>query len=357
MAEPSPIPLFRHYPALESGLPWVQLANLPTPIDRLPRLERELGIRALYVKRDDISAAPYGGGKPRKLEFLLADALAEQRSRVVTWGGVGSNQAVAAAAYGQRLGLDVTLLLLPQRPNAHIRDQLLADILFGAELLLMQTQARAEQTAAKLAEDRGESRGAYVIPIGGSSPLGNAGFVNAALELDEQISQGVLSEPDVLYTAMGTMGSAVGLAIGLAAKGRKTRVVAVRASNVDASTIAKFRALFDETVAYLQERHPSFPKVRFEDANVELDGTQLGNGYGRPTPKAQQAVALTRKLSKLRLETTYTGKAFAALVNDAPKLQEQSVLFWNTHNSHPLDTEGVDTAHVPGNFKGYLNAR
>jgi D-cysteine desulfhydrase len=333
----------------------VTLANLPSPVERLKRLEAQLGIGELYVKRDDISALPYGGGKPRKLEFLFGEAKALGRSRVVSWGSVGSNQAVAVAAHAPRVGLEATLLLLPQQPSPQIRANLVSDLAFGAELLFVSSQGEAAQRAERLARLEGAQR-AYSIAMGGSSPLGNMGFVNAAFELDEQIDAGELSEPDVIYLAMGTMGSAVGLAIGLGVCERQTTVVAVRASNPSTSSQSAFRALFDRTVEFIRARDPSFPVLSFEQVRVRFEGNQLGKGYGRATAASQQAVARTKSMPQLQLETTYTGKAFAALVADAPTLADARVLFWNSHNSHPLPTVERPEERVPNALKGYLRA-
>lgn len=337
--------LVRRFPALR-GVPWVSLMPGPSPVERASGLERRLKIAGVFVKRDDLSAPLYAGGKPRKLEFLLGEALEQGHSRVVTWGGVGSNQAVATAAHAGQLGLATTLLLLPQQATPEVKANLLADAHFGATLELVASQKRASELA--------QAAGAYAIPIGGSSPLGNLGFVNAALELDEQIRAGELPEPDAVYIPMGTMGSAVGLAIGLRAAGRKTRVVAVRASNLNTSSREHFETLFDETLAYISARDPSFPRIDFSDAAVVLEGAQLGKGYAIPTDAGRRAVALARELAGLELETTYTGKALAQLIADAPRLSDSTVLFWNTHNSRPLPGDDGDRERVPDELRGYL---
>lgn len=343
------IPLFRRYPTLASELPWVRLAEVPTKVERAPGLESALSLGGLYVKRDDLSAPVYGGGKPRKLEFLLGEAKQQGFERVVTWGGVGSNQAVATAAHAPRVGLEASLLLLPQKSSPQVRDNLLADVAFGAELRSVGSQDEAAAAA--------QSMQAYPIPMGGSTPLGNLGFVNAAFELDAQIREGLLPEPQRIYMAMGTMGSAVGLAIGLVACKRPTMVVAVRVSNPATSSPSAFAEQFRATVEYIRARDPSFPTMTFEQASVRIDGTQLGRGYARSTAASQRAVAQAKRLAHLQLETTYTGKALAALIDDAPALENEVVLFWNSHNSHPLPRAENADERVPAALRGYLRAR
>lgn len=348
--------LFRRYPTLAERVPWTSLGQFPTPVERLDALGRELGLD-LYVKRDDLSADAYGGGKPRKLEFLIGEAHARGVNRLVTWGAVGSNQAAAVAALGRPRGYQVTLLLLPQAASENVRENLLADFAWGAELYSVGSAAEAEARAARMAGPR-EAPQAYVIPMGGSSAVGNLGFVNAGLELDEQIREGILPEPALVYIAMGTMGSAVGLAIGLAAAERHARVVAVRASNTNTSTVTAFRRLYEDTVEYLTVRDPSFPRLVFDPGRVVLEASQLGGGYGVVTSESKAAVELARRTEGLLLETTYTGKTLAALAARARSSRAPSggvpVLFWNTHNSRPLPTEGVRVSDLPPAFQAYF---
>jgi len=346
--------LFRRYPALTERVPWVSLGQFPTPVERLDTLGRELGL-TLYVKRDDLSAVAYGGGKPRKLEFLIGEARARGVNHLVTWGAAGSNQAAAVAALGRPLGYQVTLLLLPQPVSENVRENLLADFAWGAALHAVESAAEAEALAERMVGPPHAPR-AYAIPMGGSSAVGNLGFVNAGLELDEQIRAGALPEPALVYIAMGTMGSAVGLAIGLAAAERRTRVVAVRASNASTSTTTAFRRMYRETVEYLTARDPSFPRLAFDPERVVLEASQLGSGYGDVTPESEAAVALAQRTEQLLLETTYTGKTLAALAAKAAGARFGPILFWNTHSSRPLPTHRVAPSMLPRAFHSYFPA-
>ncbi len=334
-----------------SSLPHASLGCFPTPVDHAAKLGDHLGIARLYIKRDDLGGRPYGGSKLRKLEPLLGDAVAEKRQLVVTFGGVGSNQAVATSVYASRLGMKTLLLLLPQPPSAEVRDNLLADARYGAELHMSPGQSSSRAAALRLAAARGLTP--YIIPMGGSSPLGNSGFVTAARELAAQVHAGVLPEPDVVYIAMGTMGSAVGLALGLRAAGMKTRVVAVRASNRGTSTPARFFALSKRTAAFMHAHDASFDASGLSPKDVTLDGGHLGRGYALPTRKGRAAIRLAR-LANLELEPVYTAKALSALIDDAPQLRGKVVLFWNTHNSRPLDLHGITPEQLPPAFRGYF---
>jgi D-cysteine desulfhydrase len=347
-------PLFEAFPALGRALPVAPLALLPTPVERAPDLAAALGLRALYVKRDDLSGAIYGGGKTRKLELFLGDALRGGHRTVITFGAVGSNQAVATAAYAAELGLKAILMLLPQPADDRVRKSLLADLHFGAIVRLSPGEARAEAAARRIAAASGDKGEPYVIPTGGSSPLGNVGFLAAAFELKQDIERGALPEPDVLYIPLGTMGSAVGLCLGIAVLGLKTRVVAVRASSPGTSSERGFRAMIASTSQYLHHLDPSFPAVDPDECRFTIAHGQLGAGYAMPTPKGLDAIRRARDLAHLELEPTYTGKALAALIDDAKALSDKAVLFWNTHNSRVIDVSGADPRELPAELQGYV---
>jgi D-cysteine desulfhydrase len=249
------------------------------------------------VKRDDLSGAAYGGGKVRKLELLLGEARRTRAETVVTSGGAGSNHAVATAIYAAQLGMHVVLALLPEPPDDRVRRNLLADLAAGAELRLAHGR---EPWGVGGRQATAEEHGApYVIAAGGSSPLGNAGFVNAAFELRDQIERGEVPEPDEIYIAMGTMGAAVGLSIGLRAAGLGAQVVAVRASSPGTSSEARVLAMAAETSAYLRGLDPSFPELHPATGNITIAGGYLGAGYGRPTVKAREAIRLAHELARL----------------------------------------------------------
>lgn len=323
---------------------------------RAPALGERIGVSSLWIKHDDTSGHAYGGGKVRKLEHLLGEAVKRGARTVVTFGGVGSNHAVATSIYAERLGLRTVLLLLPEPADDRVRQNLLACARAGAEMhLATRTQgANPEALARRFADTDGTP--AYVIPAGGTSALGNVGFVNAAFELAEQVNTRVMPPPDVIYAAMGTAGSVAGLAVGLRAAGLSARVTAVRASSPGTSSEARLLAAAAETVALLRAHDPSFPAVEIRRGDVTIEPRQLGAGYGRPTRKGLAAIELAREHAKLELDPVYTGKALAALIDDAatPMLAGRVALFWNSHNGHALDLTGVGEEALPPALRGYF---
>jgi 1-aminocyclopropane-1-carboxylate deaminase/D-cysteine desulfhydrase-like pyridoxal-dependent ACC family enzyme len=347
--------LFDAFPALRASLPRIELGQFPSVIEPSRALLEE---GRLWIKRDDDFtrsaswqstfdlARTYGGGKVRKLELYFGQARAQGKQRIVTLGGVGSNQALAAALLGQALGFSVGLYLAPQAKSSLTSKNLAADAASHAEMRLFDSVLQAQAEAEREAAQRSDT---YVISPGGTTPLGTLGFVSAALELAGDVRAGRMPAPRRIYVALGLGGSAAGLGLGCAASGLQTEIVAVRTSNPNTVSESRLRAIHDETVAFARARDPAFPAVKFADAKVRIDGRFVGPGYGVPTPAGEDAVARARKAEGWELDPVYTGKALAALLADAQAGAPGPMLFWNTASSRP-----VATAAVSAPFQRYL---
>jgi D-cysteine desulfhydrase len=354
------IPLFEHFPALRKQLPYAQLADLPTPVERLVTLGGRIGVDQLWVKRDDLTGKVYGGNKIRKLELLLGDALRSQAREVMTFGFAGSNHASATSVYAKELGLRSISMLMPQ-PNAeYVRRNLLLSFASCAELhhyddsesldAGVETQLRRHS--------RKTGREPIVIPPGGSVPLGATGFVNAAMELKAQVDDGQLPEPDYIYAALGSMGTVVGLIIGLRAMDMKTRVKAVRVVGTDFVKDERLPELFEETVDFLGSLDPRFAGLELAPNDVEVTTKFLGDGYAVFSPKGLAAVKQMKQTEGLQLDGTYTGKTLAALIADGGtgELEGRSVLFWNTLSSRDFSDiiADIDYRRLPDAFHRYF---
>ena len=355
-------PLLEQYPELKRSLPFTPMGVLPTPVERLDALEAALGAQdtQLFIKRDDLSGAPYGGNKVRKLEFILPHVQAKGYKEVLTFGGAGSNHALATALYAKQLDIGCVSMLIDQ-PNAHsVQRNLLMSLQAGAELHLSSNMVAI--TAASLrqlfAHKRNTGTFPFIIPPGGTSPLGMIGFVNAALELKMQIENGEIPEPDYIYAASGSMGTVVGLLLGLKVAGLKTQVAAIRVTELKYTSMKKAKRLFNGTVRLLHKHDADFPLLPFPIADFQLNHNFYGNAYGLYTPEAMEAIRLLDETSAIHIEGTYTGKTVAALLADikAGKLHNKTVLFWNTHNSTDLsnDIEGADYHDLPKAFHKYF---
>jgi D-cysteine desulfhydrase len=339
-------PLTRRFPGT-GQLPHVALGVWPTPVTDHSALAEQLGVRSLTVKRDDVTAIAYGGNKVRKLEYLLGAAREVGAASVITFGAWGSNHVLATAVHGGRLGFSVHAVLTPQHATGYLRHNLLADVAAGVAFHLAESFEAAPRVAAGVrSELRAAGEEPFVIPFGGTNALGTTGFVNAAFELAEQIAAGALPEPHAVYVPLGSMGTAAGLALGFAAAGLATRVQAVRvvpAAPSDPDALARTVA---EAVVLLRDADASFPGFSLSDLNLTVREEFLGEGYAIPTDECRSAVSLAAEHG-IGLETTYTGKALAALIADAAdgSLAQKDVLFWDTYNSREV-AEG-DEAGLP----------
>jgi D-cysteine desulfhydrase len=197
-----------------------------------------------------------------------------------------------------------------------------------------------------------------VIPPGGSSPLGAVGFVNAAFELGEQVENGEIPEPDYIYVAAGSRGTAAGLILGLKAAGLKSRVVPVAVASkkfINAGAVVDLAA---KTNSLLCSQDTSFPEFKFSEEDTGIRHEFFGERYALYTEEGMKAVELVKRTEGVKLEGTYTGKTFAALIADLRNgfLNDKVVLFWNTYNSSDFSsvTSVIDYHKLPRSFHRYF---
>ena len=347
------------FPALAERLPTVPLGDWPTPLQAAAARALPGPCAGLWLKRDDRCATPYGGNKVRKLEFLLADALRKGHEAVFTFGVAGSNHALATAIYARQVGLGAHLLLTPQSNSSFVGRNLKMGRWAGARHLHCATEAAANRMARILElRGRGDQPAPYRVPGGGSSALGTVGFVNAGLELAAQVRAGEIPEPDYVYLALGTMGTAAGLALGLAVAGLRTRLVLVRVVREDIASPRRFRALYHGAARLLHHHDPRFPLAPLDRSRIELRHEFIGPGYARFTEEGMAALSFARDAFDIGLEGTYTGKAMAALVADlrAGRLADRNVVFWNTYNGQapPPAAMALDYRELPPPFHRYF---
>lgn len=331
--------LLRRWPTLAARLPRVALVEGPTPLAPLARLGAARGIPGLWIKRDDRTSPVYGGNKPRKLEWLLGSARAAGARAVMTFGGIGTHHGLATAACARAVGMRTILVLIPQPVTPHVRQCLLTDQALGAELHLASgVPDVVRRGLALLARCRWRGEPLAVIPTGGSSALGTLGYVDAALELAEQVAAGAMPEPDAIFVPLGSGGTVAGLVLGLRLAGLRTRVVGVLVTDILPPSPRRLRALARAAARRLAPEVAP-PPLALDDFAIDRDF--VGPAYGAPTAAAEAARDLVRELEDVRLETTYTGKCLAALLARAatPPWRDRTLLFWNTFSS--VDPAGV----------------
>ena len=354
-------PFDHRFPQLAARLPWQALADLPTALEPAPGFGAALGVPSLLIKRDDLSASPYGGNKVRKLEYLLGDALARGCNAVLTFGAAGSNHALATSIYARQLGLDCHVVTSDQVQTPWVADTLRWHLRLGTQLTPAAGYAQMLETAAHIrAQHPGGADLVYEIPWGGSSPLGTIGFVAAGFEIAAELAALGVRDPVRIYVACGTMGSVAGLVLGLYLAGSDATVVGVPILPQERVSAPAVATLCKAAGAEMQQRDASVPSCPDPQSRFEFRSGFLGAGYAQPTPEGVEAMHLARDLAGLKLETTYTAKALACLIADARsgRLAGAVPVFWQTWNSRPKPPglQEVDIRRLPASLQKYLAA-
>lgn len=327
-ATPSTLaPLERRVPRLRGGR--LALGTRPTPVRRLAHP----GGGELWVKDEGRSAHPYGGNKVRKLEWLLPQL--GGRSALVTVGAVGSNHVLATAWYARRAGLRTHAILIPQPDLPGVRRNAAVTATLAHRLWPARTEAAAVAAlgrAVRTARAEDGQRPA-VVWIGGSTPSGLLGWVDAALELGDQVAAGMLPPPARIVVPAGSGGVAAGLLVGLTMAGLDATVHAVRVADPVWANRRSITAM--ATMVRRRLRRAGAEVPRPDPARLVLETGYLGAGYGSPTV-AGAAAADRATEAGLTTEPTYSAKAFAAAIDLASRTPAP-VLWIDTANAMPLE--------------------
>lgn len=347
--------LFEQYPPLKENLPYVSLGEFPTPVEKLERLGQAINVSELYVKRDDLSGKLYGGNKIRALEFLFGDALRTKSKHVMVGGFPASCQALAQAIYAPQAGLQSTAFLFPQMVSQQGRQHLLMYQSISAEVYpigsIFGYLARHLLKSGRLPK-----------LLEASTPLGMIGYVNAGFELKQQVEQGLLAEPDVVYVGLATLGTAVGLLLGLKAAGMKTGVIGVdlggKVFGKKVATPDTMADLFRKTNALLIARCPSFPKIDITPGEFNICAGYERGEESLITPAGRQAMLCAKEFANLQLDEMFTANAFAALLDhaEAKQLADKTVVWWNSYSSRDFTDKiaSADYRLLPKYFHQYF---
>lgn len=311
-------------PAALEALPALPIGTFPTPLHPLDRLSEHLGGPRILVKREDLCGIAVGGNKVRKLRCLVADALAEGATAIVTRGGVQSNHCAQTAVVGAQYGLRVVLVLTGDAPTVR-SGNLLVDDLVGAEAVYAGRvdDSEIERVVEGVLDTlRSEGERPYLIGLGGSDLLGVLATASAVGEVVTQSPAG----PDHVVVATGSVGTTAGIAVGAAAYGLTAELHGVSVLWPAEQVRCRLDALVAEAAEWSGGTLARLPAVHVTDR-------YLGEGYGIPTPAAREAQALVARCEGLVLDDTYTSKAMAGLlegIRSGRFAAGDTVLFWHS---------------------------
>ena len=315
-------------------LPRFRLAELPTPVEKLERLSRELGGPELLIKRDDQTGLALGGNKARKLEFLVGQALEQGADTLVTTGAAQSNHCRQTAAAAAKAGLKCELILNGDKP-ALPEGNLLLDHLLGATVHWTKPSARESKLREIPAQLRAQGRKPYVFGIGGSNGVGATGYIVAMIELMEQLRARKQVVDHIIF-ASSSGGTQAGLVVGARAAGFTGQLHGLSIDNSDLELDS-----YEEEVAKLANDCAEYIGfgTRFEWPDIRIVYGYLGKGYGVVGDLERDAIRLMAQREGIILDPVYAGRAFGALVDLIRRkvfTHGQTVLFWHTGGAPAL---------------------
>lgn len=320
-----------------SRFPRISLAHLPTPLEPLIRLSEFLGGPNIYVKRDDCTGLASGGNKTRKLEFLMADAIAQKADTIITQGAVQSNHARQTAAAAAKIGMQCELLF--ENRITHLNEHYMnsgnvfLDRLFGANIHHYDKGADMNAAMTERASAlKSKGRKPYIIPGGGSNKIGALGYVNCALELLSQVNDQSLVLHHIVH-ATGSAGTQAGLITGLKSTHANIPVLGIGVSALQNQQEEKVFGLAEETAEYIG----AAGSVKREDVVVNCD--YVGDGYGIPTQGMKDAISLLATMEGLLFDPVYSGKALAGMIDLIKKnhfKKNDNIVFLHTGGSMGL---------------------
>jgi len=324
-----------------------KLANSPrqiytpfmTPIEELSNLKKRLGQNSptLFIKRDDQLGLALGGNKTRKLEYLMADALAQGCDSIITTGAVQSNHCRLTLSAARKEGLACHLLVEERVPNSYNEEASGNNFLFHlmqADSITVKQKGCVITDELQSIADSLRKNGAkpYIIPGGGSNVVGTMGYVNGAFEIMTQLTQPHISITDIICTS-GSSGTQAGLLAGLAIKNADIPVIGISINRKKDEQSALIHRLTNDTLEFLEAHQ------RCDIEDIVVKDAYIGDGYSLPTEAMVNAVSLLAKTEGIILDPSYTGKAFAGmldLIKEGYFSKDDRLLFIHTGGSPAL---------------------
>ena len=300
----------------------------------MKRLSDRLGGPHLWIKRDDLSGLAFGGNKTRKLEFLMADALANRCDAVITAGAAQSNHCRQTAAAAAALGLSCHLALGGSPPGVS-NGNLLLDQLLGAKIHWCGNRRKGEGLIEIERELTSRGLRTYVIPYGGSNVVGAAGFAAAMVELDSQLKKSGIRANAIVF-ASSSGGTHAGLMAGKSSTESEVRLLGIRIDKDEPGENS-----FDSQIASLANQLAERLDLPdgFTPADIVLNSNYTGAGYGIVGDLEREAIRLMAETEGILLDPVYTGRAFGALLDLVGRHEvrpDEHVVFWHTGGAPAL---------------------
>jgi len=312
------------------AIPHLNYGVYPTPIEEAPRFRTALGLNAprVFIKHDDYTGPGFGGNKVRKLEYVLAKAVADGAEVAITSGGVKSNHARVTAAMCAKLGIRCILVLNPSAvapPDGLDPASITVDGFFGAEIIRVSNREERSTTAESIAEKlRGEGKNVAIIPIGASVPLGAMGFVRAVEEAKSQLDA-MNTRIDYIFHSSSSGGTQAGIVAGCQLfDWREVKIIGVSPDDPSSSISAEVGKIIHGVGEMLGAEL---------NENVTVLDEYVGAGYGIMSQQGYQALDLLAWTEGIILDPVYTSKAMAALMDWVRKgklTENDNVMFWHT---------------------------
>ncbi len=319
---------------LTSHLPCITLAHLPTPLEAMPRLSATLGGAELWIKRDDQTGLACGGNKTRKLEYLCADARAQGAKTLITAGAPQSNHCRQTAGAAARLGFNCVLVLAGQPTETS--GNIVLDKLLGAKIVWAGDKPMGNMLSATFKREEAAGHKPYLIPYGGSNPIGASAYIAAMEELAAQMQAQSLPPFDRIVFASSSGGTQSGMLLGARSLGLPTQVLGISVDKPEVKLSGKIVAgLTNETAEFLGLDD------RVVAGDVAVNADYLGGGYAVMGKAEIEAIQLFARTEGILLDPVYTGRAAAGLIDLLKKEKigkNERILFWHTGGAPALFT-------------------
>ncbi len=306
----------------------LRLAITPTPLEKLKDIPLIPSGYKIFIKRDDLTGFGFSGNKVRKLEFLACEALKKKADALITCGGFQSNHVRATALVSAQLGLKSFLVLFGDE-TPQIDGNLLLDKLCKAEIRVIPSNeyGNVDRIMEEISEElKSKGRNPYIIPEGGSNPLGVWGYIRASFEIKKQIVKLNL-KTNTIITALSSAGTYCGLFLGAKLSGWKTEVVGINVRFLPSYPAEKIYSLLEKTISQYRL------KIKFSEKEIKIIEGYVGKGYALNTKEELEFIKVFISQTGMLLDPVYTGKAmfgFLDLLKKGEFSKNKDVIFLHT---------------------------